>query len=151
MIDRLMTVADLFAAEYAGMVRLAHLMTGSNEAAEELVQESFVKVMHRWHAVRDPGGYLRTTVVNACRSWHRRRMVEQRHGSAQARPEARRDAPHEMADALEALSPRQRAAVVLRYYADLSEPEIAEALGCRRGTVKSLLHRGLATLREGLA
>lgn len=151
MIDRLMTVADLFAAEYAGMVRLAHLMTGSNEAAEELVQESFVKVMHRWDEVRDPGGYLRTTVVNACRSWHRHRAVEQRHGSAQARPEARRDAPHEMADALEALSPRQRAAVVLRFYADLSEPEIAEALGCRRGTVKSLLHRGLATLREALA
>ena len=145
------TVGVLFADEYVGMVKLAHLMTGSNEAAEEIVQEAFVKVMHRWDSVRDPGAYLRTAVVNGARSWHRRRATERRHAPAPSGAETNLDGPDEMADALAGLSPRQRTAVVLRFYADMSEAQIAEALGCRKGTVKSLLHRGLASLREAMA
>lgn len=137
----------LYQREYRSMVRLAYVMTDSNELAEEVVQDAFVKVHRRWRHVRDPAAYLRQTVVNECRSRHRRRRFEQRveEPPDEAVPGVHVDG---LGHTIQRLSPRRRAAIVLRYYADLDDREIAEVLGCRPATVRSLVHRGLAQLRE---
>lgn len=130
------------------MVRLAHLLTGSNEVAEEVVQESFIRLYRNWDRADEPGAYLRTVVVNRCRTWQRRQALERAH---LPHPSARTvdQEAREMLDALARLGSRQRAALVLRFYADLSEADAARILGCRPGTVKSLVHRGLRRL-EGM-
>ena len=90
-------------------------------------------------------------MVNGCRDRLRRRTVERRHATAAATaddPETDAELTNELADVLATLPYRQRAAVVLRYYEDRSEADIADLLGVRPGTVRSLLHRGLASLRE---
>lgn len=141
-------VADLYQARHADMVRLAYVMTGSHEVAADVTQEAFVKLFRKWEGVREPEAYLRKIVVNDCRSVHRRRRREREQAhTADALVVTDLEAD-EMFDALASLPHRQRAAIVLRYYHDCSEREIAEALGCRPGTVGSLLHRGLARLRE---
>ena len=137
---------DLYRARYVPLVRLAFLLTGSNDRAEEIVQEAFIRVRTRTD-VADLGPYVRAVVVNRCRDHHRHVGVERRVALRLARDEAVFDAVDELKDALAALPTRQRAVIVLRYYEGLSEAEIAELLGCRPGTVKSLAHRGLAALR----
>lgn len=137
---------DLFAQRYAPMVRLATLLVGNPAVAEELVQDAFVRVHRKWDGVEYPAAYLRTAVVNTCRNNRRRARLERTHATAS--PPAVAPPQEPLLDALATLSERQRVAIVLRYYEDLSEAEIAAALGCRPGTVKSLLHRGLAQLRE---
>jgi RNA polymerase sigma-70 factor (sigma-E family) len=137
---------DLFARRYDPMVRLATLLVGNPAVAEELVQDAFVRVHRKWDGVDHPAAYLRTAVVNACRNNRRRARLERAHATAASAAVAPPQEP--LLDALGTLSERQRVAIVLRYYEDLSEAEIAAALGCRPGTVKSLLHRGLAQLRE---
>jgi len=139
-------LVSLYRARYGDMVRLAFLMTGSSAEAEEIVQEAFVRVRRRIDRVDNPSAYLRTAVVNGCRNRYRRILVERRHAPL-AEPAAY-DRVDEMSDALAALPARQRAVIVLRYYAGMNEAEIAGALGCRPGTVKSLCHRGLAELRR---
>jgi RNA polymerase sigma-70 factor (sigma-E family) len=130
------------------MVRLAALLTGSSEIAQDLVQDAFVRLHGQWSRVHEPRAYLRRAVVNACHSHHRRRRVERRYAStADAVANATLEA-NELADALDALPHRQRAAIVLRFYADLSDIDIAAALRCRPGTVASLIHRGLEQLRR---
>ena len=136
----------LFAQRYAPMVRLATLLVGNPAVAEELVQDAFVRVHRKWDGVEHPAAYLRTAVVNACRNNRRRARLERAHATTASPAVAPPQEP--LLDALATLSERQRVAIVLRYYEDLSEAEIAAALGCRPGTVKSLLHRGLAQLRE---
>lgn len=144
-----MTLADLYRSQYAPMVRLAHLITGSNEVAEDLVQEAFVRLHRSWGRAQNPAAYLRTVVVNRCRTWQRRRVLERLHSPPSAPPGVSLPAEvDETLTALAGLRPRQRAALVLRFYADLPEAEIASALGCRPGTVKSLVSRGLAELKE---
>jgi len=139
---------DFYRAQYEPMLRLAYLLTRSHQAAEDLVQDSFLRVQPRWGTLDTPPAYLRRTVTNACYSWHRRRRREL---ATDVDPPAPADPGHdEMWDALTKLAPRRRAALVLRYYLDLSEADIADTLGCRPGTVKSLTHRGLADLREVL-
>lgn len=140
--------AALYRERYEPMVRLAYLLTGSNEVAEELVQEAFVKVHRNWDRADVPVAYLRTAVVNLCRSWHRRRFLERERRPELAPREHEELAADEMWDVLAALRPRQRAALVLKFYEGLPEAEIAEVLGVRPGTVKSLVHRGLAQLRK---
>jgi RNA polymerase sigma-70 factor (sigma-E family) len=131
------------------MVRLARLMTGSKATAEEVVQEAFLRVADRVVSVDNPEGYLRTTVVNLARNNRRRSGFERQlpppdiiHTSE---PEV-----DEMWAAVCRLPFSQRAVLALRFYEDLSENEIARTLGCRPGTVKSRLHRGLANLRKGI-
>jgi RNA polymerase sigma-70 factor (sigma-E family) len=139
---------DFYRAQHEPMLRLAYLLTRSRAAAEDLVQDSFIRVEPRWGTLDTPAAYLRRTVTNACYSWHRRRRREE---AATVEPPDHVEPEHdEMWDALAQLPPRRRAALVLRYYLDLSEADIAEALGCRPGTVKSLTHRGLAELRSVL-
>jgi RNA polymerase sigma-70 factor (sigma-E family) len=139
---------DFYRAQHEPMLRLAYLLTQSRTVAEDLVQDSFIRVQPRWGQIDSPVAYMRRTVTNACYSYHRRRKREEAYV---ADPPVAREAEHdEMWDALATLSTRRRAALVLRYYLDLSEADIAEALGCRKGTVKSLTHRGLADLRSVL-
>lgn len=140
------SLADLYRQQYGPMVRLAYLLTGSNAVAEELVQDVFARLHRRWGRAEHPQAYLRTSVVNACRS-HRRRVLLERRRPAEVRTAAT-DEPDEIWDALASLPARQRAALVLRFYEDLPEADIARVLGCRPGTVKSLISRGLAQLRR---
>ena len=142
-------LVSLYQARYADMVRLAFLLTGSSAEAEEIVQEAFVRIRGRIERVDNPSAYLRTTVVNGCRNRHRRVQVERRYASAGE--SASYDRVDELGDALAALPLRQRTVIVLRYYAGMSEADIAATLGCRPGTVKSLCHRGLAELRRVIA
>lgn len=147
----------LYAAQWGGMVRLASLLLGSTSAAEEVVQEAFVSMYRRWSRLKDPqaaAGYLRTSVVNGCRSWHRHQAVELKHrqpsapepaGPAETVEQHEQDAV--VMAALRSLPPRQQEVLVLRYYADASEAEIAELCGISRGAVKSHAHRGMASLR----
>lgn len=136
----------LYADEVDAMARLAFLMVGSNEQAEELVHDAFARLYERWDRVDHPGAYLRTCVVNGCKDRLRRRSAERRHPTTPTT--TTEDEVDHLADVLAALPVKQRAAVVLRYYEDRSEADIADLLGVRPGTVKSLLHRGLARLRE---
>ena len=138
----------LYAEEVDAMARLAFLMVGSNEQAEELVHDAFARLYERWDKVDNPGGYLRTCVVNGCKDRLRRRSTERRHPPTTPGPSE--DEVDHLADVLATLPVKQRAAVVLRYYEDRSDADIADLLGVRPGTVKSLLHRGLARLRQEL-
>jgi RNA polymerase sigma-70 factor (sigma-E family) len=152
-------VTRLFAAHYRSLVRLAVLLLRDRSAAEEVTQEAYVSLHQRWRRLRDADkamAYLRTCVVNGSRSALRHRGVVDRH-AARAGPPA--DAPSAEASALGALADRevvaalhrlparQREALVLRYYGDLSEAEIAETMGISRGAVKSHTSRGMSALR----
>jgi RNA polymerase sigma-70 factor (sigma-E family) len=153
-------ITYLFAAHYRTLVRLATLLLREPGPAEEIVQDAYVALHRNWRGLRDADkalSYLRTTVLNRCRSALRHRKVVTAYLSW-VRPGP--DAPsaeagalaaleHDaMVAALSALPPRQREALVLRYYADLSEAQIAEAMGVSRGAVKSHTSRGMAALRE---
>jgi RNA polymerase sigma-70 factor (sigma-E family) len=141
------TFDELFRRRYEPMVRVAFLMVGSRAEAEDVVQDSFARVELRWNRLENPAGYLHRCVVNRSHDTLRRRRLEQRFGRLR-RDETSELQADELGDALAALPPKRRAAVVLRYYAGLPEREIAEVLGVRPGTVKSMLHRALAQLRE---
>jgi RNA polymerase sigma factor (sigma-70 family) len=145
--DEAETFEALFTREYEGLLKVAYLMTGSRQVAEDLTHDAFVKVQSRLTFVERPGAYLRVTVVNLARSHLRRRKVEERFRLL-ARPEAHAPTGDEMFDALATLSPSQRTAVVLRFYEDLSDEDIAARLGVRPATVRSLIHRGLARLSK---
>lgn len=132
-----------------GLVHLATLLVGSRAVAEDLVQDTFVRVHARWGRIQTPVAYTRRAVVNACRSHLRRRMHERRHQASLGIEVADLEA-RELLDALARLPQRQRAVVVLRFYCDLSERDTAQALGCAPGTVGSLLHRALVTLRTSI-
>lgn len=138
---------DLFRAEYEPMVRLAFLMLGARPEAEDVTQEALAQVHLRWARLANPAGYLRRAVVNGCLDILRRRGVARRAASLRVVDTTDLGAD-EMSDALAALPERQRAALVLRYHEGLRDHEVAAALGVRPGTAKSLIHRGLARLRE---
>ena len=155
---------ELYRQRRTDLVRAAYLLLDDRGAAEEAVQEAFARVHRaspRLRGTDDLAGYLYRTVVNECRSQLRRRSVARRTPVAalSALTSTVDDGPgHDtrMADravvlaALERLPQRQRECVVLRWYLDLSERDIAEALGVSAGSVKTHLHRGLAALAEHL-
>jgi RNA polymerase sigma-70 factor (sigma-E family) len=145
-----LTWTDVYRTERDGLVRLAYLMTGSQAVAEDLVQDSFIRVMAKLDAANEPGAYLRRSVINACYSWHRRSWREVPPSPDSREAYVRDNHEVEMWDALEGLAPRRRTVVVLRYYLDMSEAEVAATLGCRVGTVKSTAHRALKDLRRTL-
>jgi RNA polymerase sigma-70 factor (sigma-E family) len=146
---------DLYARNATGAIRLAYLLTGDRGLAEDLVQDAFVRLTGRLLHVRNPGGfhaYLRATVINLARAHHRRMRVERRFlerrtaNATSTLPDvSEREA---LRQALLALPIRQRTALVLRFYEDLSEAETAALMRCRPGTVKSLVSRGKETLRS---
>ena len=137
----------LYRDQYDGFVRLAALLVDRVEVAEEIVQDAFAIVYERWEQIDSPAAYVRTVVVNKCRDTLRRGRVAATItlGRSNDSLEPTGDVLH---DALAALPARQRAVLVLRFYEDLPNDEVARLLKLRPGTVKSLVHRGLSTLRE---
>jgi RNA polymerase sigma factor (sigma-70 family) len=139
----------LYRAEYAGMVRFAFTIVGSNSEAEEIVQDSFVEISQRLADVAQPGAYLRTVVVNGCRSALRRRRVTGQH--APIRPDDLTPEADSLWDVLEHLTEQQRIAVVLRYYCGCNASEIAAIIDQPAATVRSHLRRALDTMRNEIA
>lgn len=148
---------DLYVRNAPGALRLAYFLTGNRELGEDLVQEAFVRVAGRFRHLRMPDAfdaYLRRTIVNLYTSQLRRTKLERayvvRHGSdpsvaSESGDPATRD---ELWQALHTLPERQRAAIVLRYYEDLSEHQSAEILHCSPGALNQLVVRGMTALRE---
>lgn len=155
--DRL---ADLYARYQTQSRRLAYLLTGDRELAEDLAQEAFVRVAGRLEWLRKPEAfewYLRRAVINVCRGHWRKMRSERRYLARERSRPAEEVTGHtdlgtrdELWRALLLLPPRQRAALVLRFFEDMSEQDAADAMGCPVGTVKSLVSRGLKTLRENV-
>jgi len=153
-------VTQLYTAHYRSLVRLAALLLRDVGAAEEVVQESFISLHKAWKRLRDPDralAYLRQTVVNRSRSVLRHRSVELRHAPAPMPDAASAEygamgllEQQAVIRALSRLPERQREVLVLRYYSDLSEADIAETIGISRGAVKSHAFRGMAALRTTL-
>jgi RNA polymerase sigma factor (sigma-70 family) len=141
-----------YEAQYVRAVRLARLLVDSLAVSEEIAQDAFVELLLAWDRIDSPAAYLRVAVVSRARSWGRRRAIERRHEKSVSEEAGTSDAddPLVIREALRHLTPRQRAAIVLRFYEDLTELQIAEVLRCRPGTVKSLVSRGLATMKEYL-
>ena len=135
----------LYRDNYRKLVQLAYLLTQSAETADDLVQDVFARVFPRWQRLEDPAPYLRRCVVNAANSWRRRLRLE-RLRSANVEESALLHAD-ELFDVLAQLPARQRSAVVLRFYEGLTDSEVAAVLGCRPGTVASLVHRAFERMR----
>ena len=155
-----LAVVELYAQHYKALVRLAAMLVRDISTAEEVVQESFVAMHRGWHRLRETDkalAYLRQAVVNRSRSVLRHRLVVEK--NVQNAPPDMPSAEHgaflllerdAVIAALRDLPARQREAIVLRYYAELSEAEIADTMGISRGAVKSHTARGMAALRAAL-
>jgi RNA polymerase sigma-70 factor (sigma-E family) len=150
-------LGELYAAHAASATRLAYLLTGDRGMAEDLVQEAFVRIAGRLGHLRDPSAfqaYLRRTVINLARMHFRKTRTErtylEREANLRAPEEPQRDVAvsHAMRAALLRLPERQRAAIVLRFYEDLSDTATGLILRCPAGTVRSLVSRGMDTLRK---
>jgi RNA polymerase sigma-70 factor (sigma-E family) len=150
-------VTQLYSNHYRSLVRLAGLLVRDVQTAEEVVQDCFIAMHDGWHRLRDEDkalSYLKQAVVNRSRSVLRHRSVMDRNAPKPApdMPSAEQGAiaqleRTEVIAALRALPDRQRQALVLRYYADLSEAKIAEMMGISKGAVKSHTARGMSSLR----
>jgi RNA polymerase sigma-70 factor (sigma-E family) len=145
------------AARSASLLWFAHVLTGDAHAAEDVVQTALSRTFSAWGRVKhkdNPEGYVRRAIVNTHlnglrrRPWREQPRAELPESSAHRRPESEFDERDAMWQALSTLPPRQRAVVVLRYYEDLTESDIADVLGCSRGTVKSQSSKALASLRS---
>lgn len=151
------SVEAVFLRDRVPMMRLAAVVTGDVDAAAEIVDEAYADLLAT-AGVREPAAWLRRAVTNRSRSWVRRRVCArsylERYGPTEVAGGSDDSMPERIAsrldvrDALATLPPDQRAAVFLRYYLDLPEREIADALGCRPGTVKSRLARAMTRLQE---
>jgi RNA polymerase sigma factor (sigma-70 family) len=138
----------LYSAHFDHLVRVAALMVGSTPVAEDIVQDAFAKLHQRLPDIAVPPAWLRTAVVNGCRNERRRMGAVRRHASQLARVRnVVSDQSNDLLESLRRLPHRQRAVIVLRFYVDLPEAEIADLLGIRLGTVKSSLHRALARMK----
>jgi RNA polymerase sigma-70 factor (sigma-E family) len=150
------SLAELYVAHAPEGVRLAFLLTGDRALAEDLVQDAFVRFVGRLRHLRDPnasGAYLRRTIVNLATSHFRHRRVERAYlERLAATPPAVTNVNDELDETMHRLllelPQRQRAAIVLRFYEDLSDVQAADVLRCSPGTVRSLVTRGMKTLRE---
>lgn len=131
------------------LARLAFLLVDTAELAEEAVQEAFAAAYPKWNRVENPEAYLRVSVINACRKVQRRRRLVRR----TPQPTVEHDvlAADHVADVVRALPSPMKEMVVLRYYLQLSDAEIASAVGLAVGTVKSTLHRARAQLKKELS
>ena len=152
-------LAELYERNAPGAVRLAYLMTSDRELAKDIAQEAVVRVAGRFSHLRSPDAfdaYLRRAVVNLCHSHFRhqrvvRAAIEREAGLARpAVSEPDLSLRDELRSALRALPERQRAALVLHYYEDLSEEQIAAAMGCSGAAARSLISHGMQTLRTAI-
>jgi RNA polymerase sigma-70 factor (sigma-E family) len=146
---------DFVASRSAALVRLAYLLIGDHELAQDLVQEALARVYVAWPRLRDIANaeaYTRRVITTTAISWRRRRSFHERPVEFLREPPSADPSEdlvvHEVLWAhLLALPPRQRAAIVLRYYQDLTEAQTADVMGCSVGTVKSQVFAGLSKLR----
>jgi RNA polymerase sigma-70 factor (sigma-E family) len=149
-------VAELYAVHGARAVRLAHMLTGDAAGAEDIAHDAFVRLLGRWRSIKDPaaiGAYLTRTVVNLAKNHHRRAGRARAHagevsGSVPTvtwQPDF--EGRDELHRSLVELPHRQRTALVLRYCEDLPEAEVAGLMGTSPKAVRSLVGRGLGTLR----
>lgn len=152
-------LAVLYVAHFPSLVRLAMLLVDDVAVCEDIAQEAYVRVSLSRARLRDPNAalaYLRQTVVNLSRSALRRRMVARKHAPGQARADSTDDRTQDIVErdvmvrAVRCLPRRQREAVSLRYYADLTEAQAAQVMGVSVGAVKSYTSRGLAQLAQSL-
>ena len=151
-------VTALYEAHALGMIRLAHIMLGDRQSAEDVVQEAFCGLYRRWSHLADPGSavhYVRSAVLNHCRSALRRRTTSRAPHAVTSHSEPARSAESavltreerdEIMRAVRRLPPRQREALVLRFYLDLSAEETATTMGISPSSVRSATHRALASL-----
>ncbi|MDQ3986807.1 MAG: SigE family RNA polymerase sigma factor [Actinomycetota bacterium] len=152
-------LADLYDRHATEAVRLAYLITGDRSAAEDIVQEAFVRIVGRFKQRKHPDvfeAYLRRTVVNLSRN-HFRRLKREREFVSRQRTQEFQDSEPQLIDsrddlwrALLDLPSRQRTAIVLRYFVDLTEQECADVMGSSPGAVKSAMHRGMEALRRAM-
>jgi RNA polymerase sigma factor (sigma-70 family) len=140
------TFETFFALHRDGLVRLAALLLDRSAGAEDVVHDALAAAWLRWDRLDDPLAYVRRCVVNGCHSERRRGRLLPRLRSVA--PRADEPSPDYLLDALAGLPGRQRSALVLRYYLQLTDREIGELLGCRPEAAKSLAHRGLHRLRS---
>lgn len=146
------SIESVYSRMYAPLARLAYLLVDTRELAEEAVQDAFAKAYPRWRRIEQPEAYLRTCVVNACRKVQRRRELVRRTPVARhADAPGADDLADHVADVVRALPPTMREAVVLRYYLQLTDAEIARTLDIAVGTVKSTLNRARHQLRRQLS
>jgi RNA polymerase sigma factor (sigma-70 family) len=131
------------------MVGLAMLLGASRPEAEDVVQDVFTAISRKPRTVADVEGYLRVAVVNRCRR-HRQRETRPSRYIDQSAGDVSDDAIDTTLECVLMLKPRYRAAIVLRFYQDLSMAQVAAALGCRESTARSLVHRALSQLKEML-
>jgi RNA polymerase sigma-70 factor (sigma-E family) len=153
-------LTDLFREHHLELVRLALVMVGDLATAEDVVQDAFERLHRGWRGLRQPSSglaYVRSSVLNGCRSVHRRAAVARKHAPelaepAAAGPDAASAAEDrgELAAALRRLPRRQREVLVLRYYADLDVAEIADTLRISPSGVRATATRGLAALAKAL-
>ena len=160
--ERDQAVSALFDRNYASLCRLAYVILGDRAQAEEMVMEAMLKTLGGWSRIRDVeriDAYLKRTVINLCRSKIRRKMIENRvnevqhHRDESKAPDwdaERHETSRLVMEAVRQLPERQKAAVVLRYFEDLPEAQIAEVLDCSVGTVKSQLSKARAKLEKTL-
>lgn len=150
--------SDFVEARSAALFRTAYLVVGDYQLAQDLLQEALFKTLVAWPRLRDPAkaeAYVRRTVVTTAISWRRRRSFHERPADSLPEPSTL-DRTEELVTYqlllahLGQLAPRQRAAIVLRYYEDLTESQTAEVMGCSVGAVKSQVFVGLGRLRERL-
>ena len=153
------SVARLYDDHITAAVRFAYLLSGDEALAQDLAHDAFIRVAGKLGSLRSPdkvGPYLRTAIVNAFRSHLRRVRRERRHleRGASVTPSSVEQPDvatrNEIRRALDLLPPRRRAAVILRYYEDMTERQTADVLGCSVPAVKALVARGLDGLRAGL-
>jgi RNA polymerase sigma-70 factor (sigma-E family) len=156
---RASAVSALYAEHALGLIRLAHIMLGSRPAAEDVVQEAFLGLYRRWAQLDDQSralGYVRSSVLNGCRSVLRKSRtleldsVHQPPSTSAESAVLSAEEQRELLRALRGLPPRQREVLALRYYLDLPDDEIADAMGIRPGTVRSTRHRGLTALARAI-
>jgi RNA polymerase sigma-70 factor (sigma-E family) len=143
------TIEEYVTARYASLRRLAFLLCGDWTEAEDLVQIALVRCQRRWGRISadDPHAYVRRAVINAAHSWRRRQRSSVPLNDSLTAPDSDSDGRIALLLALRALPSQQREVLVLRYFEQLSETEIAHQLGVPAGTVKSRAARGLAALK----
>ena len=142
---------QLYQHSWPRLVRLGRLLTGSQQLSEDLAQEAWVGLLRRGDKVDNPEAYLRRSIVNLATTARRRALRERLHLTTLRLNEVVQPAPDDLWPLIVKLPARQRAVLVLRYYEDLSEAEIASLLDCPPGTVKSLASRALARLKSEVA
>lgn len=151
--------AEFVAARSTALLRAAYLMVGDESLAQDLLQEALTKTYVAWPRLRDPNAaesYTRKAITTTAISWFRRKGWNNERATDRL-PESGSPAQDDLVAqrewlwaALQGLPPRQRAAIVLRFYEDLTEAQTADAMGCALGTVKSQVSAGIKKLREQL-